>query len=353
MRGIVGVSSSVRKTIIDTFTRADPQQVTKSVDGGRWKNLRGTWSINNNKLESSDNISNSNLPMVVQDIPFKDVNILQKSAQPGTSTALWVTDADNWWAVGIDSTTSACNCTNYECCAAYGCTGYGCTSSGCTSTGCTATGCTATGCTKTGCTKTGCTSYGCQISGCTAYGCRAYGCTGRNSKGNCISFGCTSYGCQSYGCASSGCTANGCTGYGCTATGCTATGCTATGCTGYGCTGSGCTSSGCTQNSTCTTCQTCYPRYIRVFQSVSNVISTIVSWNIGETAIRSFRVKTKGNIIKAQAYSDDDGSTVYGQEQTHDASSSSPQRTNRFGIVITPSATEQSKASGGIRIDLN
>jgi len=348
MRGIFNsVTSSVRKVSEDTFQRADESGQIIATDGSRWQKLRGLWGISTNKLVSSSSpTSLADSPIIVEDFPTKDVNILQKGTGPGTTTALWVTDENNWWAVGIDSQSTNCNCTDYSCCVAYGCTGYGCTGYGCTAYGCTATGCTATGCTAYGCTS----GYGLCTSGyglCTGYGCTAYGCT-KYTSGKCSGYGCTRFGCTGFGCTSFGCTTFGCTKYGCTATGCTAEGCTASGCTS-----SGCTSSGCTQSSTCTTCQTCYPKYIKVFKSVASAISTLVSWTPGSDLIKSFRVKTKGNLIQVQAYSDDYGQTVYGSENVYDATSENPQRTNRFGIMITPATMDQANYSSGIRIEIN
>lgn len=357
MRPIIGsVSASIRKTFTDNFTRTDPQQVTKATDGTKWKNLRGSWGIVNNKLESSDTITESTIPIVAIDVPFKDANILQKNVGPGTATALWVTDQNNWWAVGIDSQVSDCNCVTNSCCTAYGCTGYGCTGYGCTATGCTSTGCTSTGCTATGCTSGYglCTSgYGlCTGYGCTGYGCTRYGCT-RYSAGKCAAYGCTGYGCTATGCTGFGCTSFGCTKFGCTAYGCTGYGCTGYGCTATGCTSTGCTSTGCTETGNCTTCQTCYPKYIKIFKSIASVVSTITSWTPGETGIGSFRVKTKGNVIKVQTYSDTDGLTAYGEEVTYDATPENPQKTRKFGIMITPAARDQVKYSGGIKIQIN
>lgn len=325
------VIGSLAKKIIDTFTRPDSSNINPSTDGSLWKTLRGTWSISSNRVTTTAPSSGqtSNMPIIVKDSAFSDVDILQNSTLNGTSTALWVTDSNNWWAVGIDKVSENCNCTSYSCCNAYGCTGYGCTGYGCTSTGCTGYGCTSTGCTAYfnqpvyGCIRSGCTKYTYvsyyQYTYCSTYGCITSGVTGYVPK----------------------CTAYGCTGYGCTAYGCT----------GYGCTSYGCTEYGCTAPATCTTCSTCYPKYIRVFQSIANTMSSIISWSIGDVIVNSLRVKTSGDTISAQAYSDVNGEVVEGTEKTY--TPSSPTKTKKFGIVITPSSLEQGSSSGGFTIDSN
>jgi hypothetical protein len=386
LNNLGAIAAAVRKSITDTFVRSNSADINNpgSVDGSKWDILRGSWNISGNRGTTSSQPTSptqtSNMPLIVQEIPFENVDILQRSPQPGTSSALWVTDANNWWAVGIETTSITCNCVTSACCGLYGCTTYGCTTRGCTATGCTAfgcttygcstTGCTGYGCTETGCTKSGCTTYGCVSSFtycsrfvCTTYGCRSY----YRERGftYCSSYGCTKFecetllarcdvrGCTKYGCLTFGCTKTGCTSTGCTAFGCTATGCTATGCTTYGCTAFGCTANGCVFTTTCTTCQTCYPKYIRVFQSIANQITTLATWFIGETLIGSFRVKTNNNIITAQSYDDVNGLVRQGAEFSYDATSRSPVKTTKFGLVITPANYNQGNSSGGIVINSN
>lgn len=97
-------------------------------------------------------------------------------------------------------------------------------------------------------------------------------------------------------------------------------------------------------------CQTCYPNNIRVMQAVSGTISAIYTWTIASLAA-AFRVKTSGDQITVQAYSNADLTSQIGSDLTHNASS--PTKTKRFGLSIGPSSYNQGTAISNVIIKRN
>ena len=127
-------ASSVRKLFKDTFNRGDQSGIGTASDGTQWDILNGSFSISSNKLSASTGTA---YPLAAVDFPDSDVNIALSGVSQGVSTALWVTDSGNWWAVGIDQVVdNQCNCdTCHDCiatdggtCAAYNTIGYTCSS---------------------------------------------------------------------------------------------------------------------------------------------------------------------------------------------------------------------------------
>lgn len=98
-------------------------------------------------------------------------------------------------------------------------------------------------------------------------------------------------------------------------------------------------------------CQTCYPRYIRVFQSVANTISTIATHALGQVGFGSLRVETSGNQITAKAYSDTNLVTQVGNDLVLTATGAVLEK--RFGITVVPSSYEQGYSIGEVAIDSN
>ena len=283
------ISGAVRKRFKDTFQRTSTG-IGTATDGSLWDTKSGTWSVSPGSLSTST--SASSYPLVTQNMPYSNAQVNVVSSAQGATAALWVTDNNNWWGVGIKAAAVSCNCTNV--CSGYGCTGYGCTGYGCTSY----------------------SSY------CSGYGCTGYGCVfyNRYPPYACGAYGCTGYGCTSY---SSSCSEYGCTGYGCTA---------------YGCTGY-------TQS-----CQTCYPQYIRVLQSVAATVSELTSWTLA-SAVAAFRVKTSSNTITVQPFSDSGMTSQIGSDLTYNASS--PTTTKTFGLMISPSSYNQGSTISSTEINPN
>ncbi len=97
-------------------------------------------------------------------------------------------------------------------------------------------------------------------------------------------------------------------------------------------------------------CQTCYPKYIRVLQSVSSVISTITSWTLS-SLVQSLRIKTNSNQITVKAFSDENLVTQIGSDLVYTGSGAVV--TANYGIVVYPSATSQGTTLGSVEINKN
>lgn len=88
-----------------------------------------------------------------------------------------------------------------------------------------------------------------------------------------------------------------------------------------------------------------YNEIIRISQSVSSVVSTITSSVISTAqTILSLRVKTSGNQITAQGFSDNNFVTQVGSNLVYNATGATI--TTRYGISVSPSAYQQSAIIG-------
>lgn len=289
MRTLYPIAAAVRKKFVDTFQRTSTGMGT-ATDGSKWNTDRGTWNVTPGTATSST--AASSYPMVTQDMPYSNTTVSVVSSAQGSTAALWVTDANNWWGVGMRQEAVSCNCTNT--CSTTGCTGYGCSGYGCTST----------------------------VAYCSSYGCTGYGCVGYRPY-------------PPYTCLGYGCTGTGCSGYSYT-------------CNGYGCTSSGCTGYGCTAYTN--TCSTCYPQYIRVLQSVANTVTEVTNWTIANVAA-AFKVKTSGSSLTIKPYSDSAMTTQIGADLTY--TPSSPTITKKFGLMISPSTYAQGSSITSTTIETN
>jgi hypothetical protein len=111
--GLLGSSfSSVRKTITDFFERANQSGLGNTDDGSRWNIIRPGFNVVNGKAEGTG----ANYPMAVLNTSTEDVSISLYDISNGSSAALWVSDLDNWWAIGIEQEPVSCNCeTGFKC----------------------------------------------------------------------------------------------------------------------------------------------------------------------------------------------------------------------------------------------
>lgn len=111
--GLLGSSfSSVRKTITDFFERANQSGLGNTDDGSRWNIIRPGFNVVSGKAEGTG----ANYPMAVLNTSTEDVSISLYDISNGSSAALWVSDLDNWWAIGIEQEPVSCNCeTGFQC----------------------------------------------------------------------------------------------------------------------------------------------------------------------------------------------------------------------------------------------
>lgn len=280
--------------------------------GSTWSFTRGTWGILSGKLKASNP---SSYPIAVVDALVPNVEINIKDIGQGSGTALWYTDSDNWWGVGVYQDSENCNCTTsyYSCnCTAYSyCTGGYTT---CNSGSEQPNGTWAQHYSYQTCGPAYvfnyCSSYG-TINYNYTYGYTNTGCTGYSQGSNAV---CTTHQNtvihQNYAfvCNSSTYTCNQWAG------------------------GSSC--------SICasTSCQTCYPAYVRMVRSASATVSTLATYAIDYVA-RSLRVFVKDKQVTIQPFSDAAGNTSIGSEIIYDASAAT--ETTKFGILISPSSYDE------------
>jgi len=333
-RKVIGTAGS--NPFNDDFNRTDGS-INPAEDGGVWQAIRGTFQISGNKASS---LNDSNYPIAAVDSFTSNVDIDIKGTT-GTGAALWVTDSGNWWSVGTVQTSEQCNCTEYynsytytysyyaffgynqESCAAYNNT--------CCSSDCVAWN------------QVNCANYGCICYN--SSNCCDYSCYGYNAKGNCKGYYCSCYNgsnCCGYDCTqynSANCTQYACD-YSCNNciswNGNAIYGLVSGNATGY--------------NGPYYNCQTCYPSYIRVFQSASNIVTTMLTQAVS-AVVQSIKVKTSGNQITVKAYSDANQVTQIGSDIVYTATGAAI--TPRFGITVVPSSYGQTYAVDEVTITPN
>ena len=348
-----GGISSVRQRFIDTFDRTNQASLGRSNDGSIWNVLRGTWSISTNKAVGAD----ANYPMATQTMPFsnQEINIVGTT---GAAASLWVTDANNWWAVGITQEPTSCNCTYY-----YNTTFYNYASTCGTGTyngtyngsNCNASYNVPSCISGTNSCSAGYNTVSCQQSACSSYNgsnCNNYAynatnkstrCSGSYNASNCAAYTCIAYNLSN------------CKGFSFTCNG---------GYNASNCNGSfnvsnqnvgseifvACNKSGSTLNGPFASCSTCYPQYVRVLQSVAGTVSVITQWTLTSLAA-SFKVKTSGSQITTSAYSDSTMVTQIGSNLVYTPTGVTITPTS--GISIIPSSNSQQYSIDSIEIKKN
>lgn len=341
-------SSSVSKKIDTDFSSETDFLATaiqegtsrKTSRGVRWNALRGIWSKDPLTSKITSTTASSQFPINYVDALSPNVTISLNDIGNGAGASIWITDAGNWWGVGSYQQPEDCNCSqyNYSCnCGSYP---YDCNCSSdtipCNCVSYTIE-CNCTTTFSTICDGYGCNNYGCKGFGVTGYyfcgtadrprWCANYGCNG--------GYGCTGYGCNSYirtskttcqQCPRTEC--NICEVYSCQT------------CYGYSC-------------DTCvgTSCNTCYPQYVRLIQSSANTISTLATWAFS-AIIKALRIKTFGNRISVEAFSDTAGQTKIDATRVYDTSAETS-KTTKFGLLVSPSSYSETKNAKSIKIERN
>lgn len=390
------IPSSVRKKFGDDFERPDTEsEIGTAPDGSLWNTLRGVFRITGNKISLVSNPSE--LPVSVISMPTSDNTIEMQDMGNGTAAALWVTDAGNWWAVGIDQETVDCNCETCSSCVRWN--SLQCVQAN--ASVCVANSCgtwNASTCANFACnqwTLGNCATW--NSVNCTAW--NSGSCNRWNSAtSNCNSFvsQCTTwiftgtadrprFSCSAWRnvCSSpaawnsSGSTCNRWNSGNCaTFSGGTCSSRNASSCTRWTCAqfnSTSCSSWFCssfvpgnciafaTQN--CNSwvefpcnCQTCYPQYIRVIQSMGSTISTIFSSMIPGTLatsvtrlVRSLRLLVNSEEVVVEQFANPDLTDKIDNDLIYTPTGA--QIVSQYGIIVRPSAHNPNYSVGGIEIN--
>ena len=322
-----GIAASFRKRLADDFSGGSETGLGQSPDGSIWKAIRGQFNINGSGFAQAT--SNDNTIAAI-DMGVKDVEISVVASGGGPGAALWVSDAGNWFSVGIHKQATNCNCTTYYNSWYYTGSCYGGTNSG------------------------NCIQYGPNVcvgtwntATCTAW--NAKNCTGYNTS-NCKGYYyskytgkvCSSYNgsnCKGYNSSTCSKTSSSCNMYGNNCASWNAGNAWYYSCTQYG-----------GENGPYQSCQTCYPQYVRVLQSVGSSVSTVAEWVL-TSLVGSFRVKTSNNQIQIDTFQNSDFTSQIDGTLTY-----TPIGVNvetNFGITVSPSSYDQTYTIDSVEIKRN
>jgi hypothetical protein len=344
-RKVIGTAGS--NPFNDDFNRANGS-INPAEDGGVWQAIKGTFQISGNKASS---LTDASHPIAAVDSYTSNVDVDIKGTS-GAGAALWVTDSGNWWSVGAIQASESCNCVEYYNSYTYTYTYFGvvgfnqgnCASNNNT---CCATGCTGNYNADT-CALQQCGAFNTSnCCGFTCYGFNAY--NARNKTGgNCMGNFCSCY--NGSNCQYNICVEN--NGSNCNAFGCT----DSNSCNNCASFNQGNAIYGNIQDTTTGyngpyyNCETCYPSYIRIFQSASNVVTTMLTQAVS-AVVQSIKVKTNGTQITVKAYSDANQVTQIGSDIVYTATGAAIYP--RFGITIVPSSYGQTYAIDEVTITPN
>ena len=340
---------SVKKYFQDTFNRAN-ETLDKSSDGTVWK-IWGPalWSVVSNKASTST--SASAYPLATVSAPSSNVTVSLKGVSQGSTAALWVTDSNQWWGIGIDQTTVSASALNPTERAITGCNCQTCTNPGTVAN----YNYVAAYVYSVG---TGNYNYVCNAASYPVasynYTCNVYNTGSCNnasrypcnqfSEGMCnvYSYYCDRTGnryCNnsmypiasySYMCNSAAYPQN----Y-------------------YYVTGANAAYPEGNYNATTyyeCNCQTCYPQYVRFIQYISGTLTTLSSW-IVSTVINSLKVTTSGSSTTTKIYSDANLVSQIGSDLTYTPTGVTI--TPNYGIMVKPSSYSQGNTIDEITIEAN
>lgn len=400
------IPSSVRKKFFDTFNRSNTaSSLENATDGSLWKAVRGIFTVTTSKAKTTDAantypIASINIPPsgpAVSPESSSSVIIDLKGASSGTGASLWVTDSNNWFAVGSTQeeliTYQTCNdCLGYSCNTALQCAAFagGNFSSYNGNTFSTYNGNTVNnynGNTVNNYNGNTVANYNACNNGfnCTnAYNARNSFCSGGYNAGtckppginpntggcppgyntrNCKAFSYNAGFCPAFNCnitppanynAATGADYNAATGVvynGATGTTYNA----ATGTTynvvycsgGYNVCNTGYSCSGGYNSYNCNPVTT-YPAYIKILKSVAGTISQLTSFLV-TTVVNSLRITVSGSTITTKAYSDVNLSTQIGSDLIYTPTGAAVY--TEYGIIVIPSGFNQTSEIDEISIE--
>lgn len=351
------VASSIRKRFIDFFNRSDTSSGLGRADsGGLWDTISSfVFKVQANRAVTDE--SPENYPQTTITMSEPDVEIYMYDIDNGSAASLWVTDAGNWFAVGVDQHPVDCNCeVGVECNRWNGSniTGWTTTESGGRNRFTVADGeyC------ETVQTSSGNQNFRTRCvssNSCTRYVYNA-GCVAWQRDTFCFQEGTGQYNAPTF---STECNTNFSDRWNAPNFTTNINGYNANECNRW--------------NEYTFNCQTCYPQWIRLLQSVGGTVSTISKTLISQAVsivkspnetldlyvqenpivnfVRAMVLRINGNQIITETYSDpgainkivlEDGDIIY--------TPTGAEVVARYGIMITPSEYNQQNAVGGFQV---
>lgn len=353
----MSVPASVRRRFTDFFNRPNTDSglgFSNEQYGGAWDTLRGLFRINFFNAEAVSDPSE--YPSATINSSEEDVDIYMYDIDNGSAASLWVTDADNWFAVGVDQEPVDCNCEVGTECNRWNSsnvTGYYTFESGGRNAYTVASGQYCQTVESGGRNanyryrcypRTGCSRY-IQGGACVQWYNYSYcdqeisGYNAPNYSTTCNTNYSTAYNAPNYTTNINGWNAKTCAAW----------------------------------NEYTFNCETCYPQWIRVLQSVNGTVSTVTKFLASSVFrselspqggltlviqdspivdfVRGMIIKIRGGQISVDAYSDggandkielQDGDIVY--------TPTGAEITPRYGIMVVPSEYNQNNTFGGFQV---
>jgi hypothetical protein len=96
-----GLFTSVRESVVDTFSRNNTPSLDRATDGSLWQTIRSGLGIENNRAHA---INQEQYPISAVDMPSSNVSISLTGVTQGAGAAIWVQSSDDWYVATIDQT---------------------------------------------------------------------------------------------------------------------------------------------------------------------------------------------------------------------------------------------------------